>query len=94
MGTVLWFLWFLISRKVTYLTIFGLWAFSGLFCLVGAPGWPTPPDIWVLYWLLGTFAMIPALIWYTRYNIAVFVRMTARGSRQAAGFIETEWRKG
>ena len=94
MGNLIWFIWFFISRKVAYLSIFGIWLFSGLRCLVGGSGSASPPDIWALYWAIGTLALIPALIWYTRYNVAVFIQRASRGSLQAAEFIQAEWRKG
>lgn len=80
MGTVLWLIWFFISRKVAYLAAFGVWAFTGLLCLVGGPGRSTPPDLWALYWLLGTVAAIPLMLWYTLYNIKIFIRKTRLSS--------------
>jgi hypothetical protein len=90
MGTALWFVWFWFSRKFTYLAILGLWIFSGLACLVGGPGRPNPPAIYSLFWALETIALIPLVLLYTRYNVAVFIRMTGRATRQAASFTVRE----
>jgi hypothetical protein len=70
--------------------ILGIWMFSGLFCLVGGPGRPPPPDIWTLYWLLGTVALIPLVIWYTVYNVRVFIRRMSHGSQQLVTFVRDE----
>jgi hypothetical protein len=94
MGTVLWLIWFFISRKVAYLTICGAWMFTGLLCLVGGPGRPTPPDLWALYWLLGTIALIPLVVWYTVYNIRIFIRKIGLGSVQLIEFVQKESRNG
>ena len=88
--TALWFVWFWFSRKFTYLAILGLWIFSGLACLVGGPGRPNPPAIYILFWVLETIVLIPLVLLYTRYNVAVFIRMTGRATRQAASFAATE----
>ena len=92
MGTVLWLIWFFISRKVAYLGILGVWLFAGLRCLVGGPGRPNPPDLWALYWLLGTIALIPLVLWYTVYNVRIFIRKTKLGSIQLYEFLQRELR--
>ncbi|WP_114947651.1 hypothetical protein [Microvirga calopogonii] len=94
MRTALWLIWFFVSRKIAYLMIFGVWLFAGILCLVGGPGRPAPPDIWALYWLLGTIALIPLVIWYTIYNIGIFIRKVRQGSIQLVQFAHRELRKG
>lgn len=94
MGTVLWLFWFFVSRKVTYLTILGVWLFAGLRCLVGGPGQPNPPDLRALYWLLGTITLIPLVFWYTVYNIRIFIRKTKLGSIQLIKLMQRELRDG
>jgi len=91
MGLALWFVWFWFSRKFTYLFVSGLWAFSGIICLAGSPGRPHPPEAYGVLWLLGTLALIPLMLWYTKYNISVFLRMTARVTRQTLSCAAREW---
>lgn len=93
MGNMLWFVWFFVSRKVVCLSILGIWIFTGLYCLVGLPGRPKPPASWAVYWVLGTAAAIPIVVWYTFYNIRVFVRKTGQSTRRVARVLETEWRR-
>jgi hypothetical protein len=86
-------LWFAASRWATYLSLCGIWIFSGLFCLVGGPGRPSPPDAYALLWLLGTIAAVPLVLVYTRYNLKVLVRLTARAAQDAGSLIKSEWDK-
>jgi hypothetical protein len=91
MSTALWFAWFFISRAATYFIMVGIWLFSGLFCLVGGPGRPPPPDSWALYWIIGTLIAVPFVAWYTLYNIRIFTRKSGQGVRQFTQFAHSEW---
>jgi len=82
--------WFAISRAAAYFTLFGVWLFSGLFCLVGGPGRPTPTDSWAIAWILGTIALVPIIIIFTKWNLAILIRLSACAYNEAEDFVRTE----
>jgi hypothetical protein len=93
MSTALWFVWFFVSRAIAYFAVLGVWSFSGLFCLVGGPGRPPPPDSWAIYWVIGTLVGLPLVASYTLYNVRIFIRKSGQSARQFAQFAHTEWAK-
>jgi len=90
MKVILQLLWFAISRAAAYFTLLGVWLFSGLLCLVGGPGRPTPPDSWAIAWIVGTIVLVPLVIVFTRWNLAILIRLSASAYNEAEHFVRTE----